>query len=361
MKKVTTTPPEEEPTPSIPQQPLPPIFVRLEDLSSERKRYIINPPFQRKHVWGVKMEQQAIDTILLGDPLNPPEGYTEYDEKGKKAIVIIDGQQRIRAILRFKDGEFRTWTPLEKRRVEPDSELPVEPGKSFEQLSVNARNHFLDYQLQINLVRKRSDQAVTTRFLRVQNHIALSPGEKLNAYQSKANIAARLIEKHSFWEDFYVGEAKREQIFLGSLHVLAIQLSAPQGIVDLNSGSFLQGLAIGRHDKAITDAFVEAILARLDVVAHVFLGIRTTSRSAIIPMYQSVMFLEQAGYTFQTKKDRGRLTDWMNGLIIASNHTLGTNPYNRPIPHLIRESAQKAFWTKHRTLVMTLFGLNEAA
>src|SRR6266700_2982663 len=105
-----------------------------------------------------------------------------------------------------------TTTPPEE---EPDSELPVEPGKSFEQLSVNARNHFLDYQLQINLVRKRSDQAVTTRFLRVQNHIALSPGEKLNAYQSKANIAARLIEKHSFWEDVYVGEAKREQIFLG--------------------------------------------------------------------------------------------------------------------------------------------------
>ena len=341
---------------ATPQEQLPPAYVSLKELFNERHRYEVFPAFQRKQCWLTRHNQALIDTILLGDPIPPLEGYQEFNTQGETVWGIVDGHQRISAILDFMDGKFRTWSLGQKRRSEPNSDAPVEPGKLFEELSVIAKNYFLDYRLQINKIRNKSQAQMGTRFLRIQNHMPLSAAERLNIYASKANAAARRIEKHPFWDDLYYGVTKREQTFQSSLHLLALEMT-PKITFDLQSWIYIHGLAAGNRDNMITDSIVDAVFTRLDVVSHVYAGTNFTIRAAIVPMYQSVMFLEQAGYVIQPK-DKGRLTKWLNGIIAESNRATGVPSYGRPVQRLLREGAQKTFWDRHLPAVMKLFGID---
>lgn len=338
-----------------PQEQLPPSYVSLKELHNERHRYETFPSFQRKQCWPLKYEQSLIDTILLGDPVSPLEAFQEFNTQGQSIWGVVDGQQRVTAILRFMDGKFKTWTPGQKRHAEPNADPPAEPGKFFEQLTEIAKNYFLDYRLQINKIRNKSETQMGTRFLRIQNHMPLSAAEKLNIYASKANMAARRIEQHTFWDDFYEGISKREQTFQSSLHLLMLELSA-NGICDLQSWASIHRLAAGNRDRTITDTSVDAVIRRLDIVSHVFAGTSFTIRAAIVPMHQAVIFLENAGYVVQAK-DKGRLTKWLAGIIAESNRASGIPNYGRPIQRLLRESSQKAFWEKHLKTVMALFGV----
>ncbi len=360
MNKILT--PDEQPrlTPTRMQQEANRKPFKLKELCTERDKFNIDPAFQREEVWTTRMQQALIDTILLGKPIQPLTGYVVDNALTGRSFVITDGHNRISAILNFYDGIFKTWTPGTKRYLEPNSMPPVEPGKYYEGLSQEARDNFLQYHIDINLEVFESDAEITTHFLRLNSQVPLSAAEKLNAYRSKAKNAAQRIEEHPFWEDFYVGRMERKQIFQSSLQLLAIELSAPVGILDLQSGVYFHGLAAGNRDKDITDALIERTLRRLTIVTSVFHGVQFSKRATIVPMYQAVMFLEQAGHTFKTE-DKSKLTLWMEGLIVESNRPSGLPVYVQPMQKMLRESAQKAFWDRHLKTVMRRFGIHDSA
>ena len=66
----------------------------------------LNPPFQRNPVWSDKNRSYLIDTVLNQLPV--PEIYMQVDtnENGYTKYIVVDGQQRIRAILDFIAGTF---------------------------------------------------------------------------------------------------------------------------------------------------------------------------------------------------------------------------------------------------------------
>src|SRR5947208_1012015 len=61
----------------------------------------LTPQFQRRPVWTDEQSSYLIDTILSGLPI--PEIYIRSSStpKGKARYEVIDGQQRIRAVLEF--------------------------------------------------------------------------------------------------------------------------------------------------------------------------------------------------------------------------------------------------------------------
>ena len=66
----------------------------------------MKPPFQRNPVWSPKQKGALIETILLEYPV--PEIYMQdvVDESGGETHIVVDGQQRIRAVLDYIAGEF---------------------------------------------------------------------------------------------------------------------------------------------------------------------------------------------------------------------------------------------------------------
>jgi Protein of unknown function DUF262 len=342
----------------LPQEQLPPTIVSIRELCTDRNRYAVFPAFQRQQVWSIRDEQALIDTILLGDPLPPFEGYIYYTEQGESIYGMIDGHQRISAILDFRDGKFKTWTAARKRLVEPNSDPPVVPNCWYTNLDPIAKNCFLDYRLQINNVRKRSDKQISTRFLRIQNQVPLTPAERINACASKAKQAARRIEEHGFWDDFYYGKTNREQKLETSMHLLALELVNKE-TVRLNSRTFISSLSAGDRDDDITDTVVNAVLARLTSVEHVYYGSQITVRAAIVVMYQSVQLIERMGYIIQPQ-DKGKLTAWLETVISESSHASTMPRYNQPIHLILSEKRQELFWKLHTPTILALFNLKSS-
>lgn len=101
-------------TPATPQEQLPPYHVSLKELSNERHKYIVYPTFQRQEVWPITHAQAYIDSILLGDPSPAVEGYQEFSAIGETIWGIIDGHQRVTAILDFIVVTYQR--PVQQRR-----------------------------------------------------------------------------------------------------------------------------------------------------------------------------------------------------------------------------------------------------
>jgi hypothetical protein len=68
---------------------------------------LISPKFQRRGVWSRAAQSYLIDTLLLGLPV-PPIFLRVVQDKANKTVVreVIDGQQRISAVLGFLKDEY---------------------------------------------------------------------------------------------------------------------------------------------------------------------------------------------------------------------------------------------------------------
>ena len=78
-------------------------IMHLHTLCLKRKELIIDPDFQRHDVWKQRQKSELIESILMGIPI--PLMYLFEDKNGKKQVV--DGRQRISAILDFLEGKFK--------------------------------------------------------------------------------------------------------------------------------------------------------------------------------------------------------------------------------------------------------------
>ena len=345
-------------TPAVPQPQLKPENVTLEYFHEYRHRFEVVPPYQRQQVWSLVWKQQLVDSIFQGDSIGRFEGHEVRNDKGKKDWIIDEEHQRASAILEFMDDGFKTMSLAMKSRKEPGSTTePVEPGKYFSQLGDVARNTFLSYQIQIDRVRDMSENQRIERFRRIQNQAPLTTGELLHVYESKAKTFASFVEEHPFWA-CCKGRNNRQQIFLSCLYLLSLEMNPCEFIPLSRNSTFVETLATGAYDDLITDDFMHAVLARMDVVFHLYDQVTFTDRAIVIAMYQSVMFLEEKGYVIQSK-DKGKLTEWVNNILATSKRATGRSSPNQPVQNLLYEVGQRAFWATRRDELMRLFGLHD--
>lgn len=93
----TDIPPERE----VITTPLdPPVKSLLDDIRS--KVLIVNPEFQRRDVWDRTRKSRLIESLLLNIPI--PVIFLAEDRDGTR--VVVDGQQRLRAVEQFEAGQY---------------------------------------------------------------------------------------------------------------------------------------------------------------------------------------------------------------------------------------------------------------
>ena len=96
---------------------------------SKLQRLEIRPDFQRKEVWSVAARILLMDTILKNIPM--PKLFLQADVRGAATYrFVIDGQQRLKAILDFLKDGYRLNKPFEGEFID----------KSFSELPENIRN-----------------------------------------------------------------------------------------------------------------------------------------------------------------------------------------------------------------------------
>ena len=69
-----------------------------------RARIDTNPDYQRPSVWSLAQRQLLIDTILRGYDI--PKMYWRQIGSNPDRYEVVDGQQRLRSIWSYFDGEF---------------------------------------------------------------------------------------------------------------------------------------------------------------------------------------------------------------------------------------------------------------
>lgn len=156
------------------------------------ERITLNPSYQREAVWRKPQEELLIDSVLL--EIDIPKIYVrELDDKNWE---VVDGQQRLRTILKFRHDRF----PINSDARDSNGKKAVWAGKKFSELSEEIKDRFETYQFHIVILQNASDEDVADMFLRMQNGTTLNAAERRNAMPGKVRDFVEKLAEHSFFK-----------------------------------------------------------------------------------------------------------------------------------------------------------------
>lgn len=160
----------------------------------QRGELNLQPKFQRRDSWSPRARSYLIDTIARGLPIPKIFIREQINLESKSTIrEVVDGQQRLRAILDFIHGQL----PI--NRVH-NRELA---GKTFDDLSDESKKEYLSYQISTDLLVGASDADVLNVFSRINSYtLTLNQQEKLNAEfvgPFKQTIYSLALTHHEYW------------------------------------------------------------------------------------------------------------------------------------------------------------------
>jgi hypothetical protein len=160
--------------------------------ASENGELEVKPPFQRNPVWSERQQAALIDTILLEYPI--PELYMQEltDSLGKQKHLLVDGQQRIRAVLAFLANEF-----------ELKEESPRWQSFMFKDLSEEDKKRLFEYNFVVRVLPEMPDEDVRAIFQRLnKNTMTLTAQELRHAtYWGPFIKLMEEIADHDFWNE----------------------------------------------------------------------------------------------------------------------------------------------------------------
>lgn len=159
-----------------------------------REELVLAPEFQRRKVWVPKARSYLIDTILRGFPIPALYIRQKIDLKTQKTIrEVVDGQQRIRAILDYINGKFAVLKAHNKEYS----------GLKFSELPDDVKEKFLEYDLPVGFLVGADDSDILEIFSRINSYtVVLNEQEKINAKFSGRfkQIVFKLGREHlQFW------------------------------------------------------------------------------------------------------------------------------------------------------------------
>lgn len=160
----------------------------------QRDELTLNPDFQRRPVWSAQARSYFVDTMLAGFPVPAIQIRQLIDPAEQKTRrEVVDGQQRLRALFDFLEGELR---------ILP-SQSASYGGMYYEDLPEESQSALLDYELPVAMLSGASDEDVLSVFARLNSYtIVLNAQEKLNAKyfgRFKHTVYALGAEHTNFW------------------------------------------------------------------------------------------------------------------------------------------------------------------
>lgn len=131
----------------------------------------LSPKFQRRSVWTEKAKSFLIDSILRGKPI-PKIIITQQLSESRNIRTVVDGQQRLRTILSFLDGDFAISRAHFKEHA----------GKRFHDLPMELQTDIRKYEIGVDLLFDQKYEDILDIFARLNTYsVKLNSQELLNA------------------------------------------------------------------------------------------------------------------------------------------------------------------------------------
>ncbi len=179
-----------------------------------RRQLKLSPDFQRGSVWTPTAKVYLIDTILHDLPMPQIFFRTRIDATAQTTIrEVVDGQQRLRAILEFASG-----------RLKLTSKAPKYEGKRYDDLNDDEKECFLSYKVPVVQLINANDENILEIFARLNSYsVKITPAELRHAQYSepvKWAIYDTAVHWSTLWHDLGVVSI-RESVRLKHTSVIA--------------------------------------------------------------------------------------------------------------------------------------------
>ncbi|HGT9291206.1 DUF262 domain-containing protein [Enterobacter kobei] len=162
-------------------------------------KFNFDPPYQRDSVWDEEKQSFFIDSILRNYPIPPIFLHQKIDDDtGKITFEVVDGKQRLTAIVNFIRGIIISASE------ENDDELT---GVSFEDLGneqyAEIKKLFWRYQMPIEYIDTEDEKIIDSIFDRLNRNGERLNGQELrNAKYHQTNFYQSVVElsQITFWQ-----------------------------------------------------------------------------------------------------------------------------------------------------------------
>lgn len=161
---------------------------------NEAATLVVSPKFQRRAVWTIPQRSYLIDTVLRGLPVPPIYlRIRQSDDKKRTIREVIDGQQRILAVLEFLQGGYRLARTLDAPYA----------GKHYDQLTSVEQDQLINYSFICESFAGIDDGKILEIFSRLNtNSVALTGQELRNGKffgHFKQSVYMLAHEHVEFW------------------------------------------------------------------------------------------------------------------------------------------------------------------
>jgi len=157
----------------------------------------LTPSFQRRPVWSDAQASYLIDSLLSGLPI--PEIYirTKTDDNGDEVREVVDGQQRLRSMIRF----FQNDLTLIGKDVSP-----VWRGTSWDSLSAQQRTEYWQYKVVVRELHAASDAEVIDMFRRLNANASTLNDQELRHSQFRGEFinAVEDLADNPWWLEKHI-------------------------------------------------------------------------------------------------------------------------------------------------------------
>jgi hypothetical protein len=174
----------------------------------EKETLILQPKYQRNPIWSIGQKCFLIDSLISGCPI--PQVYINIKTVGgaqskKTFYEVIDGQQRLRAVLEFLKDEWPLIATAAKAYPVSDEYKP-HIDKRYSELPERLQNAIWDYPIAVQEIRGWDDTEIRSMFRRL-NYV----NERLNdqelrhsQYFGEFNESVEHLAKDAFWDDIHL-------------------------------------------------------------------------------------------------------------------------------------------------------------
>ena len=174
---------------------------------------IFIPPFQRDYVWNLSDASRFVESLLLGLPV--PGVFLAKDPESGKSLVI-DGQQRLKTLQFFFDGDFNPRPDRKNRRIFKLTNVqPQYEGKEYKDLDERDRVRLNDSIIHATIVKQESPVGDDTSVYHVFERLNTG-GRKLMAQEIRTAIfhgplmdLLRDLNQYPAWRSIFGTESNR--------------------------------------------------------------------------------------------------------------------------------------------------------
>lgn len=161
-------------------------------LRNDRSKLNLQPGYQRGLVWTQTQKRMLVDTILRD--MDIPKIYLREVSYRGYEYEVVDGQQRLQAVIDFCKGNFKT------EPVEIDGkEIPATLYDNLINIGDDLPERITGYEFSVVILRDTTKEEVEEMFLRLQDGTSLNAQEKRNARSGKMRDFIRELAKHDFF------------------------------------------------------------------------------------------------------------------------------------------------------------------